>query len=141
MPNNNQTRKIQELGHLFDGMNIDLSEEIVHNHEASIQMGDVQKSFASILSVSTTDEDGINLKTLESVTDCFVRVLTASAEQQVRIHTSIHKNKQEKSSAERSHRVAMLEARNKHQKEMLSTVTTVATAVVTATLTKQTKGK
>lgn len=110
MPNNNQTRKIQELGQLFNGMDMSETTHIHNSYEAQIQMGDMNKIFAQIMGVATHPEKGVDTETVKSLCQSFGSVLEKSKDAQIAVHTSIHANKLAMKTQENTHKVEMVKA-------------------------------
>ena len=120
MPNNNQTRKLQELGQLFSGM--DMSETTVHNntYEAQIQMGDVNKIFTQILGVSTHAERGVDIEIVKGLTQSFGSLLEKSKETQIEVHTSIPENKAAAKAATLEHKLKILTLAKESAKDFIT---------------------
>jgi len=120
MPNNNQTRKIQELGQLFNGMDMSENTQIHNTYEATIQMGDVSKIFTQILGASTHAEKGVDCETVKSLAQSFGSLLEKSKDSQIEVHTSIHQNKTAKAVLDFEHKLNVMTLAKEGLKDLIT---------------------
>lgn len=125
MPNEIPRRKTEsdELNPQFD---FSRKEEVHHhNHEAKIQLADVNSAFKMILDAANV-EGKIDTKAVEALTSGYTDMIKAASESQVSIHTSIHANKRD--TVNQVHENELARMKQEHTQNM-AIVTTIGMAV------------